>query len=70
MIQEEWVVDHPDGTWETATLEHEIGGEYFVDMGCQLWNRYYKSYGWAKRYLERCGYTKVGTLITVEGIER
>lgn len=66
MVQEEWVIDHPDGTYETATIDY-YGDEYSVDMGCMLWNRRYKSYGWAKKYLEKCGYTKIGTLITIEG---
>ena len=65
MIRETWEITHEDGMTEKATIEHELGGEYFVDMGCCLWNRYYKSYAWAKKYLEKCGYKNVGTLITL-----
>ena len=65
MVKEEWVKDYADGTYATATVEH-LGGEYFVDMGCGLWNRFYKSYAWAKRYLLKNGYAKMGTLITID----
>lgn len=50
---------------ERATIEHEAYGEYYVDMGCSLWNRYYKSYSWASKYLKKCGYEKIKTVITL-----
>lgn len=65
MIKEEWVKDYIDGTHTIATVEW-LGGEYYVDMGCDLWSRFYKSYTWAKKYLLKNGYTKMGTLITID----
>lgn len=57
MIIETWEHETDFGT-ETATLTTYEKGDYFVDMGCILWNRAYKKYAFAKRYLEKCGYEK------------
>jgi len=64
MIKETWERDTDYGI-ETATLYTFGEGDYFVDMGCMLllWNRSYKSYAWAKKYLERCGYKHIDTVI-------
>lgn len=62
MIIERWEHDTDYGT-EKATLTTYGEGDYFVDMGCMLWNRSYKRYTPAKKYLEKCGFTFVGTEI-------
>lgn len=59
MIIERWEHETDFGT-EKATLTTYEPGDYFVDMGCILWNRSYKRYGAAKKYLEKCGFNKVG----------
>lgn len=58
-MKEVWRITHADGMTEQATVEQFSDGEWFVDMGCSLWNRSYKSYGWARKYLERNGYSLV-----------
>lgn len=62
MVRETWEHDTDYGT-ETAVLYTYDKGDYFVDMNCVLWNRHYKSYAWAKKYLEKCGYTHIKTVI-------
>lgn len=42
-----------------ATLTQWSDGTWFVDMGCQLWNRIYKSERWALNYLIKSGYKEV-----------
>ncbi len=54
-----WYRKYDNGTDEYVTLEDWGGGEWFVDMNCQMWNRIYKSKKWAIKYLEKCGFTKV-----------
>lgn len=43
-----------------ATLERWSDGTWFVNMGCNLWNRIYKSERWAIAYLTKNGYQEVG----------
>jgi hypothetical protein len=62
MVKEVWTHDTPYGT-ETAALYTYGEGDYFVDMHCILWNRHYKSYAWAKKYLEKCGYEHSATVV-------
>lgn len=62
MVKEIWTQDTDFGT-ETATLCTYGENDYFVDMNCILWNRHYKSYAWAKKYLEKCGYEHISTVI-------
>lgn len=62
MVIETWEHTTDFGT-ETATLTTYEQGDYFVDMGCALWNRAYKRYASAKKYLEKCGYQHIKTKI-------
>lgn len=62
MIIETWEHETDFGT-ETATLTTYGEGDYFVDMGCILWNRAYKRYPAAKKYLEKCGFEHIHTKI-------
>lgn len=59
MTRETWETTYGDGSTGTAYIEYGIGEGYWVDMGCCLWNRLYKSYPWAKKYLEKDGFKLV-----------
>lgn len=54
---EYWYKSHYYGT-DRATLRPSLDGGWFVDMGCSLWDRYYKSKKCAENYLVRCGYAR------------
>lgn len=58
MIIETWEHETDFGT-DVATLTTHEKGDYFVNMGCVLWNRAYKRYPSAKKYLEK---TDISTL--------
>ena len=60
MFVETWELTTDYGT-DTATLTAYDKADYFVDMGCMLWNRAYKRYSSAKKYLEKCGYQYIST---------
>lgn len=64
MVIETWERANDYGT-ETATLTTYEVGDYFVDMGCMLWNRAYKRYAFAKKYLEKCGFEHKNTRIVL-----
>lgn len=65
MVIETWEHKTYYGT-ETATLTTYEKGDYFVDMGCVLWNRAYKRYASARKYLEKCGFQLVNTRIKLD----
>ena len=62
MIIETWEHETDFGT-DVATLTTYEKGDYFVNMGCILWNRAYKRYPSAKKYLEKNGYQHTSTKI-------
>ena len=62
MVKEVWTKDTDYGT-QTAAIYSFGANNYFVDMHSALWNKYYKSYTWAKKYLERNGYKHSTTVI-------
>ena len=47
-----------DGFGERATLEKFSDGKWFVDMGCCLWNKYYKSEKLALSFLKKEGFVE------------
>lgn len=41
--------------------------QYNVDFGCQMWNKIYKRHSSAVKLLEKCGYAKEETVISLSG---
>lgn len=50
---------------EYAVLSAWCDDTFSVDLGCMLWNRQYKRCSAAVKYLEKCGYEKQETVITL-----
>lgn len=58
MKREIWFIKYDNGMCDEAVLEQMTDGTWFVDMGCNLWNKTYKSKKWAVKYLVRCNYKR------------
>lgn len=49
---------------DVAVLRRYDDKEYFVDLGCCLWNKGYKRQANAEKYLEKSGYRKAEVLVS------
>lgn len=56
-----WVLKTEYGLLDMATLEKAWDDGWWVDMGCSLWNKWYKRKANAEKYLKRCGYEREET---------
>lgn len=57
-MKEIWKQTTVDGETHTATIEDAWDNGWWVDMGCSLWNKWYKRKANAEKYLQRCGYER------------